>query len=56
MEVPQETPCVAILNKQKCHFLLLLFFLYKIREQEGRTCLAWGGVVPVREGEDVRKW
>jgi hypothetical protein len=29
--------CVAILNKQKCHF----FFFYKSREQEGNTGPAW---------------
>jgi hypothetical protein len=45
-----EIPCVAILNKQKCH----LFFFYKIGEQEGRTGTAWGGLVPVG-GEEVGK-
>jgi hypothetical protein len=37
MKRHKETPCVAILNKQKC-----LFFLNKIREQEGRRGPAWG--------------
>jgi hypothetical protein len=37
----KETPCIAILNKQKCHFFP---FFYKIREQEGRT------------GPDSRDW
>jgi hypothetical protein len=32
MKVPQETPSIAILNKEKNHF-----FLYKIGEQEGKT-------------------
>jgi hypothetical protein len=32
MEMQKETPCVVILNKQKCH--LFLFFLYKIGEQD----------------------
>jgi hypothetical protein len=46
--VTQEIPCVATLNKQKYHS-----FLYKIREQEGRTgpvgeWLQW-------EGEEVGK-
>jgi hypothetical protein len=36
----KETPCVAILNNEKCHFFLLLF-LYKIGEQEGGTGPAW---------------
>jgi hypothetical protein len=29
----KESPCIAILNKRKCHF----FFFYKIGEQEGET-------------------
>jgi hypothetical protein len=33
----KETPCVVILNKN-----VLFFFIYKIREQEGGTGLAWG--------------
>jgi hypothetical protein len=33
-----ETPCVVILNKQKCHF----FFFYKIREQEAEQVLPGG--------------
>jgi hypothetical protein len=46
----KETPCIDILNKQKCHF-----FFYNIREQEDRTSLVWG-LVPVgraRCGERV---
>jgi hypothetical protein len=38
MECHKETFCVAILNKQKCHF----FFFYKIQGQEDRTGPAWG--------------
>jgi hypothetical protein len=34
----RETPCIAILNKQKCHF----FFFYKIIEQENGTGPTWG--------------
>jgi hypothetical protein len=46
----KEMPCVALLNKQKCHF----FSFYKIREQEGRTGAVWeGGLVPVGGG---RRW
>jgi hypothetical protein len=37
MEVLQEIPCIAILNKQK----MSLFFFYKIGEQEARTGSAW---------------
>jgi hypothetical protein len=40
MDVPQEIPCVAILNKQKCHYFLL-FSLYKIGEQESKAGSAW---------------
>jgi hypothetical protein len=40
MEVLQETNCVAIFNKQKMTFFLLLF-LYKIGELENRTGSAW---------------
>jgi hypothetical protein len=40
----KETPCVATLNKQKCHF-----FSYKIKEQEGATGPAWG-LAPVGVG------
>jgi hypothetical protein len=32
-----ETACIAILNKQK-----LIFFSYKIGEQEGRIGPVWG--------------
>jgi hypothetical protein len=39
MEMSQESPCVGILNKQKCHF----FFFYKIGEQEDKTGLVWRG-------------
>jgi hypothetical protein len=48
MEVPQETPCVAILNKQKCHF----FFL-SLAKSENRACL--GRLVPVGGGRRWRK-
>jgi hypothetical protein len=34
----KETPYVAILNKQKCHFKKI----YQIEEQEGRTGPAGG--------------
>jgi hypothetical protein len=34
----EETPCIAILNNQKCHFKKF----YKIREQEGRRGSVWG--------------
>jgi hypothetical protein len=40
METSQETPCIAILNKQKCHF------------SKTRSCLGVG--TSVRK-EDVRK-
>jgi hypothetical protein len=46
----KETPCVAILNKNKCHFVLI----YLIKEQKGVTGAAWGVVISVRE-EDVWK-
>jgi hypothetical protein len=49
----KETPCVAILSKQKCHFFLL-FSSYRIREEEGRTGPAWG-VGTGRRGEKVRR-
>jgi hypothetical protein len=43
MKCHKETPCVANLNKQKCHF-----FLYKTGEQEGEQVLLGGGrLVPV---------
>jgi hypothetical protein len=42
-----EIPCVAILNKQKCHF----FFIYEITEQEGRTILPGGVGTSGREEE-----
>jgi hypothetical protein len=39
MEMPQgSSPCSYL--KQKCNYLLI--FLYKIREQEGKTGPAWG--------------
>jgi hypothetical protein len=41
----KETPCVAILNKQKCHF--------SKTGQEGKTGPIWGWLH--RGGEDVRK-
>jgi hypothetical protein len=47
LEVPQETPCVAILNKKK----MSLFFFYKIREQEGGTGPVWGIGTSGREEE-----
>jgi hypothetical protein len=54
MEMPQETPCVAILNKYKCHFFL--FFLYIIGEQEGGTGLALGAWFGTSQrGEEVGK-
>jgi hypothetical protein len=58
--VPQETPYIVILNKQKYHFFFFLFFLYKIREEEDGTGPAWrgwyrwageGGEEMVKEGE-----
>jgi hypothetical protein len=45
MEMSQETPCIANLNKQKCH---IFSFFYKIGKQEGRTC-------PVGAGNSVGK-
>jgi hypothetical protein len=42
-----ETPCIAILNKQKCLFL-------KNREQEGKTVPVWV-LVPVCLGDNIRK-
>jgi hypothetical protein len=47
----KETPCVAILNKQKYNFFS--FFFYKIREQEGKT--GWKGVGTSRRREVVGK-
>jgi hypothetical protein len=49
----KETPCVGILNKQKC--LFFLFFMYKIGEQECGTDSAprgWGGWYWWEEGRD----
>jgi hypothetical protein len=47
MEIPQQTPCIAILNKQKCLF-------FKNREQEGKTGPGWGfGTSGKRD--DIRK-
>jgi hypothetical protein len=43
-----ETPCRAILNKQK-----RLFFFFKNGEQEGKTGPVWRLVY--WEGEDIRK-
>jgi hypothetical protein len=53
MKMAQETPCVAVLNKQKCHFLFLCFAKSKNRCAEQ--------VLPTRVGasekeEEVRKW
>jgi hypothetical protein len=45
----KETPYIAMLNKQKCHF-----FLLQIGEQEGRTGSVWGVLVPVGEGRTCR--
>jgi hypothetical protein len=42
----KETPCVAILNKQKCHPV----FFYKVGEQESRTGPDWGDLIPVGGG------
>jgi hypothetical protein len=42
-----ETPCILILNKQKCLF-------FKNGEQEGKTVPAWGLVTAGGE-EDIRK-
>jgi hypothetical protein len=50
MEVPQETPWVAILNKQKYHF----FSFYKNGGQESGTGPDWG-VWYQWEGEDMGK-
>jgi hypothetical protein len=41
----EETPCVAILNKN------VIFFFYKIREQEGRTGPVWSGRLTPVGGE-----
>jgi hypothetical protein len=41
MEMHKKTPCVDILNKQKCHFFLSFFF-YEIREQDSEQVLGWG--------------
>jgi hypothetical protein len=50
----KDAPCVAILNKQKCH--IFFFFLYKIGEQEGETGPVWGRrLVPVEGGCYVEK-
>jgi hypothetical protein len=49
----KETPCVAILNKQKVPFSLSFFFLYKIGEQKGGTSPAWVRLVLVGER---RRW
>jgi hypothetical protein len=42
MEMSQGNSCIAILNKQKCHF----FFCYKNKEQKGKAGPVWG-LVPV---------
>jgi hypothetical protein len=52
MEIHREIPCVAILNKQKCHLFFLSFF-FKIRKQEGGTGPAW--VFDNSEGERGRE-
>jgi hypothetical protein len=44
----KETPCVAILNKQKCHF----FSFTKSENRRVEEVLA-GGLVPVRGRERV---
>jgi hypothetical protein len=41
----KEIPCVAILNKQKCHF-----FIYKIREPESGIGPACGRVGTIGGG------
>jgi hypothetical protein len=46
----KETHCIAVLNKQKCHF-----FFYKISEQEGRKDPALGGGSISGRGKEVRK-
>jgi hypothetical protein len=48
MECHNEIPCIAILNKQKCHF-----FSQKRRTgRQNRSCLGGGYEW---EGEDIRK-
>jgi hypothetical protein len=47
----KETPCVALLNKQKCLFKTKQ---NKNREQEGKTGPVWGFGTNGR-GEDIRK-
>jgi hypothetical protein len=42
MEMPHGNSLCSYLKQTKCHFILLLF-LYKIREQEGRIGLALAG-------------
>jgi hypothetical protein len=52
MEVPQETPWVAILNKQKCHF----FFLSFAKSENRRAEQALSGRVDTSgRGEKVGK-
>jgi hypothetical protein len=48
MEMSQ-TPCIAILHKQKCPFV----FFYKMGKQKGRTCPAWG--IGISGREEVEK-
>jgi hypothetical protein len=53
MEISQETPCVAILNKQKHHF-----FSLPENQRTGRwnrSCLG-GGVGTSGRGAEVGKW
>jgi hypothetical protein len=40
----KETPCVAILSNQKCHFFS------SSKSEEGRTGPALKGLVPMEEG------
>jgi hypothetical protein len=47
MKCHNETPCVAILNIQKC-----LFSKMKVRKSKNRSCL---GVGTSGKGEDTRK-
>jgi hypothetical protein len=47
----KKSPCVAILNKQKCGF----FFIYKIKGEQNRSCLV-GWYQWERKGGGEKVW
>jgi hypothetical protein len=53
--VPQETPYIVILNKQKYHFFFFLFSYTKSEKRKMEQVLP-GGVGTDGRGKEVRKW